>query len=404
MKKILWLSHLVPYPPKGGVLQRSYNLIREVSRYNNVTLLAFNQTSLVSSQALLDEAKAHFSQFCHVEGIVPISSETSRLNQWLLLMKGLLPTKTYTVSWLESKLFEQKLEALLARENFDVIHVDTISLVPYVAKCKNAKIVLNHHNIESLMLLRRAENETNWLKKFYFWQEGRKLMRYERKVCNTFSLNVTCSHLDTDRLKTIAPGINGIDVANGVVLNYFQPIDCTKVEKSLVFAGGLSWYPNLDAMSFFLRKVWPRLVAEVPNISLTVIGRNPPEWMLALQAEYPTLKVTGFVDDVRPYLSQAHIYVCPIRDGGGTKLKVLDALAMLMPLVADPIACEGIDVIDGESVIYASTPEDYVDSIKKLINDPQLCKTVADNGAALIQNNYSFESLGKKLSDAYHQL
>ncbi len=404
MKKILWLSHLVPYPPKGGVLQRSYNLIREVSRYNDVTLLAFNQTSLVGSQALLDEAQSHFSQFCHVEGVVPISSETSRLNQLLLLVKGLLPTNTYTVSWLESKLFEEKLEALLKRENFDVIHVDTISLVPYVADCKNVKIVLNHHNIESLMLLRRAENEKNWLKKFYFWQEGKKLMRYERQVCNTFSLNVTCSHLDTDRLKTIAPGIKGIDVANGVDLNYFQPIDCAKVEKSLVFAGGLSWYPNLDAMSFFLRKVWPRLVAEVPNISLTVIGRNPPEWMLALQAEYPTLKVTGFVDDVRPYLSQAHIYVCPIRDGGGTKLKVLDALAMRMPLVADPIACEGIDVIDGESVIYATTPEDYVDSIKKLINDPQLCKKVADNGAALIQNNYSFESLGKKLSDAYHQL
>jgi len=108
--------------------------------------------------------------------------------------------------------------------------------------------------------------------------------------------------------------------------------------------------------------------------------------------------------DVRPYLSQAHIYVCPIRDGGGTKLKVLDALAMHIPLVADPIACEGIDVVDGESVIYATTPDDYVASIKRLIGEPILCEKIAANGAALIQNNYSFESLGKKLSDAYHQL
>lgn len=404
MKKILWLSHLVPYPPKGGVLQRSYNLIREVSRYNSVTLLAFNQAGLVGSKDLLNEAELHFSEFCRVESFVSISSDNSRLNKLMLLIKGLLPNKTYTVSWLDSKVFSQKLEALLQRETFDVIHVDTISLVPYIAKYKNQKIVLNHHNIESLMLLRRAENEANWFKKFYFWQEGRKLMRFERQVCNNFSLNVTCSHLDSDRLKVIASDVNSIDVPNGVDLKYFRPVDCEKIPRSLVFAGGLSWYPNLDAMTFFLRKVWPRLVAEVPDISLTIIGRNPPEWMLALQAEYPTLKITGFVDDVRPYLSQAHIYVCPIRDGGGTKLKVLDALAMRIPLVSNPIACEGIDVIDGESVIFAATPDDYVDSIKKLINDPQLCKMVADNGATLILNNYSFESLGKKLSDAYHQI
>lgn len=404
MKKILWLSHLVPYPPKGGVLQRSYNLIREVSRYNDVTLLAFNQTSLVGSLELLQEAKAHFSTFCKVEDVVIIPSEASRVKKLLLLLKGLLPTKTYTVEWLQSKLFEQKLEALLTREHFDVIHVDTISLVPYVTKYKDIKIVLNHHNIESLMLLRRAENEKNWLKKIYFWQEGKKLMRFERKLCGSFSLNVTCSHLDTDRLKTIAPNIKCIDVPNGVDLQYFQPVDVAKVEKSLIFAGGLSWYPNLDAMNFFLSKVWPQLVVEIPTISFTIIGRNPPEWMLALQAEYPNLKVTGFVDDVRPYLSQAHIYICPIRDGGGTKLKVLDALAMRMPLVADPIACEGIDVIDGESVIYATTPEDYVDSIKRLINDPVLCKKISDTGATIIHQNYSFESLGKKLSDAYHQL
>ena len=404
MKKILWLSHLVPYPPKGGVLQRSYNLIREVSRYNKLTLLAFNQANLVGTEELLNEAKSHFSQFCHVEGIVPISSDESRLNQLVLILKGLIPTKTYTVCWLESKSFQMKLDALLDREKFDVIHIDTISLIPFVKKYKNVKFVLNHHNIESLMLLRRAENESNWLKKFYFWQEGKKLMHLEREVCNTLALNVTCSHLDTNRLKLIAPGINAIDIANGVDLEYFRPIECEKIEKSLVFAGGLSWYPNLDAMKFFLSKVWPRLIQEVPDISFTVIGRNPPEWMLALQAEYPTLKVTGFVDDVRPYLSRAHIYICPIRDGGGTKLKVLDALAMGVPLIADPIACEGIDVIKGESVIYATTPDDYISAIKKLINDSALCTSLAEKGVALVRENYSFESLGKKLSDAYQNL
>lgn len=404
MKKVLWLSHFIPFPPKGGNLQRSYNLIRELSKAHDVTLLSFNQSNIIGTPELLQAAKEHFSEFCTLADVLVIPSERSKIQRAILLLKGLLPWRTYTVSWLESKEYAQKLNDLLSRNHYDIIHVDTISLAPYARHLENIKVVLNHHNIESAMMLRRAENESNLFRKLYFYQEGIKLQRLEQRICNKFNLNITCSDLDSERLKNTAVVTDCISIPNGVDLDYFQPI-ATKIKpKSLVFAGGLSWYPNLDAMTFFLKSVWPELVKQIPDISLTVIGKNPPAWMLEMQKEYSNLRITGFVDDVRPYLAEAQIYICPIKDGGGTKLKVLDALAMGKPLIADAIACEGIEVVNNESVIFASTPADYIEKIKFLIDNPVVGEDLSRNGAQLIKDRYSFQSIGKKMADIYSKL
>jgi len=404
MKKVLWLSHFIPFPPKGGNLQRSYNLIKELSKTHELTLLSFNQSKIINSTELAQAAQKHFSEFCTIYDAIKIESEYSKIKKIYLLLKSLLPWHTYTVSWLESKEFAKKLNALLSNNHFDIIHVDTISLAPYVSNLKNVKVVLNHHNIESAMMLRRAENENNLFKKLYFYQEGIKLQKLEREICNKFDLNITCSDLDSERLKSVAGVTDCISIPNGVDLDYFQPMATQIKPKSLVFAGGLSWYPNLDAMTFFLKSVWPELVRQVPDISLTVIGKNPPAWMLDMQKEYSNLYVTGFVDDVRPYLAEAQIYICPIKDGGGTKLKVLDALAMGKALIADAIACEGIDVVNNESVIFASTPTEYIEKIKFLIAHPAIAEELSLNGVQLIKDLYGFQSIGKKMADIYNKL
>lgn len=404
MRNILWLSHLLPYPPKGGVLQRSYNLIKETSKRHNITLLAFNQRNLCSSVEDLEEGIRHLSQFCNVINVMPIATEASKFSKLKLLAKGLLPGRTYTVSWLESKAYKEKLSEVLASKEFDAIHVDTISLAPYVMHLKEYKKVLNHHNIESLMMLRRAENETNILKKIYFFQEGKKLINYERKACKEFNLNITCSDLDAERLNNIVPGIRSMGIPNGVDLDYFSPLDLPIKQKSIVFAGGLSWYPNLDAMTFFMTQVWPKLVQEIPDVSMTIIGRSPPAWMLQLQDKYKNLTVTGFVDDVRPYIAEAYLYVCPIRDGGGTKLKVLDALAMGKLLIANPIACEGISVENNKNVIFAATPDEYIAAIKEAFENPVSTQRIARNAHELIKARYNFKSIGESLSNAFDEV
>lgn len=390
---------MLPYPPKGGNLQRSYNLIRELSKYHKITILAFNQKKILGGEDKVKAAIDHFSQFCTVQHVLEIPSEKGKLPRVQLLMKSLLPWNTYTVSWLASTDYDKHLAKLLNEGDFDVVYADTISLAPYIADRKEFRKALNHHNIESQMLLRRASQEKNLLKKAYFYWEGLKLQAYERKICPKFDLNITCSEIDSERLLEITGPLDVTTIPNGVDLGYFIPTPDTPIKpKSLVFAGGLTWYPNLDAMTFFLKAVWPLLVHEIPEISLTVIGKSPPDWMVDLQKQFPTLRVTGFVDDVRPYLTEAEIYICPIKDGGGTKLKVLDALAMGKPLIADQIACEGINVEDGKTVLFASTPNEYIECIKRLLENSELRLTLSTQGQRFIYDNYSFTSIGKNLA------
>ena len=189
------------------------------------------------------------------------------------------------------------------------------------------------------MMLRRARIESNVAKRFYFWQEGLRLRRFERSVCREFDLNLTCSELDTKRLQAVSPGVAVAEVPNGVDTEYFRLNQEPERPLSLVFAGNMSWYPNAAAMLFFAEKIWPALKKKLPGVTMDVIGANPSPRLSALAARDRDFRVRGFVPDVRTDISTAALYVCPIKDGGGTKLKILDALAMGRPIVAHPIAC-----------------------------------------------------------------
>ena len=401
---ILWLSHLLPYPPKGGVKQRSYNLLKEISKYHSVFIIAFSQKSHQATPKEKQAAIEGLSKLGKVVNVYTFDSDKSSINRALLATKSLFTTNPYTVNWLTKAGVGSKILQTVEENNIELVHFDTISWAAYLKYTKGCKLVLNHHNIESHMMLRRAQKEGNLLKKLYYYQEGWKLESYEKKVCNQFDLNITCSTKDTMRLNKMIPNLCSDTIPNGVDLNYFKPIGLAQRSNSMVFAGGLSWYPNIAAIEFFAKHVWPELEKEITDISMTVIGRNPPKWLLDFSSNNDNFTVTGFVNDVRPYIDQASIYICPIDDGGGTKLKVLDALAMGKAIIAHPIACEGIDVTEFENVIFAKTPEDYVTKIKMLLNDEPLRKKLGVNGRNLIEQQYDYINIGKKLNRIYTDL
>ncbi len=406
--KILWLSHLVPYPPKGGVLQRSYHLLRETARNHDVTLFAFVQTDLMARRfptvsTGLKEAMHALSDFCQAVEFFPIPSEQYRHGKHLLALGSLLTSAPYSVNWLHSTRFRSRLRNILQSERFDVVHFDTISLAPYIRLVKNTPTVLDHHNIESHMMLRRSEIEPSLLMKAYFFLEGHKLARYEQQICPRFDLHITCSEIDSARLRAMSPDSWVEEVPNGVDIGYFSPTGTDPLPNRLVFAGGLNWYPNQHAMQFFAKEVWPRLKQRIPDVTMDVIGEAPPESLTRLAAQDPHFFVHGFVDDVRPYLNRAAVYVCPISDGGGTKLKVLDAFAMGKATVAHPIACEGIAVIPGHHVLLAITPDEYVDEITRLLQNPAQRRDLGNSARQLILNHYSYQGIGDKLRGLFHQ-
>lgn len=401
--KVLWFSHLVPYPEAGlGVLQRSYHLVRELARDHQVYLLAFVQRKIIGDllgdvEEGLQRAREHLSGYCARVEFLSIPSDSSPSARAWLAAHSLAGAHPYTIRWLRSDAARSVAADWNAAIDFDVVHFDTLSLAPYRKIFSRGVKSLDHHNIESEMMLRRAKIEEHPLKRLYFWQEGLRLRRYERRVCPQFDLNITCSTLDTERLKAVAPGVVIAEVPNGVDTEYFRSRGEPERPFSLVFAGNLSWYPNAAAMLFFADRVWPALKRQLPEVTMDLIGGNPPRALSALAARDTNFRVHGFVSDVRPYIDAAALYVCPIMDGGGTKLKILDALAMAKPIVAHPIACEGIGVRDGHDVVFAREPHEFVKSIVALLESPQARRRMSANARALAESSYSYAFIGRRL-------
>lgn len=407
--KILWFSHLVPYPQTGlGVLQRSYHLVRELATAHEVYLLAFVQRKIIEDllgdvEAGLQQAREHLAHYCARVQFLAIPSERSHQGRARLAARSLAGSHPYTIRWLQSQEAERIARAWNGEFDFDLVHFDTLSLAPYRKLFTHGAHSLDHHNIESDMMLRRASIEKNRLKQFYFWQEGVRLRHYERLVCPQFDLNITCSRLDTGRLDAVAPGATVREVPNGVDTEYFRPDGGPEHPASLVFAGNLSWYPNAAAMLFFAERVWPELKKHFPAVTMDVIGANPPPRLAALAARDKDFRVHGFVPDVRPYIGAATLYVCPIMDGGGTKLKILDALAMGKAIVAHPIACEGIGVRDGHDVIFAESAREFVEKIVTLLASPQTRMELSRNARSLAESTYSYAEIGRQLVSELEQ-
>ncbi len=397
-KKILWLSHFVPFPPNIGAVQRSYNLLRETAKYHDVTVLAFNQAALLNSATDLANSIKHLQQFCRIAEVFPIPTDTMHYGRPLAYLKSIFTANPFTLNWLMSKQFQHALRSLIDNETFDLVYFDTISLAPYRAVTGDIPCLLNHHNIESDMMRRRARIERNPFKKAYILLEAKKIEITEKKWCPQFNLNITCSPLDNQRLLSHVPDLLLEVIPNGVDFSRLGEKSHAEKKDTLVFAGGMAWYPNRAAMEFFAMEVWPLLTSRRPGIQMTVVGPNPPESLISQAQKDTAFKVTGFVDDVRPYIDAAAVYICPIFDGGGTKLKVLEALAMGKALVAHPVACEGIDVINGKSVVFAETPAEFTNRIIELLDSPDKRHILGENGKRLVLDHYSYSSIGMHLA------
>jgi len=406
-QRILWLSHIAPYPPIGGVLQRSHNLLIQLAQHHHVDLLSFYQATPLLTHfgdlaTGLEQAKQELSIYCkHIE-FFPIACDSQQLGKERLALKSLFSTDGYTVNWLASKEFAASLSEIAS--NYDAVHFDTVSLAPY-RRLLNSITVLNHHNIESQMMLRRAEMEKNLAKKAYFYQEGVKLAHYEKKIAPNFDLHITCSDLDSRRLRELNPLAHCATVPNGVnpefmAANYSK----TGSGNTLLFAGRLSAYANQTAARRLLDDIWPALSSTSDDFRLIIAGSDPGTYITSAAEVDNRITVTGFVQDIKPYFEAAGIFVCPIDDGGGTRLKILDAMAMGKAVIAHPVACEGLPVTDGDNVLLAKSTQDYISAIQTLAGNPSLLKKIAAAGRVLVKQQFDYTHIGSTYADLLSEL
>jgi glycosyltransferase involved in cell wall biosynthesis len=404
--RILWASHIIPYPPKSGVHLRSYHLLRGVAARHDVDLLAFIQESWLdvfypSRREGLEECAQELGKLCRSVRFLPIDNLKRSGGKLRTAAEGLLCPTSYTIRWLQSAQAHAAFAEAARRTPYSLVHFDTISLAPFRAHFPGTPASLGHHNIESHMLSRRGEKEGNIAKRLYFLLEGARVRRYEARMAGAFDLHITCSELDCARLRDVAPSAHAVAVPNGVDTEYFQPTQSDSSPRSIIFVGSLNWYPNIDAVQFLLREVWPEAKVRHPDLRLDIVGSAPPSSVLSLAADLKDVRVHGFVSDVRPLMNAATLYVCPIRDGGGTKLKLLDAFAMEKCVIAHPVACEGIDVSPEVNVQLADSAEAFVDAIDRLLSDTAKRFEMGRAARTLVVERYGFSRIGSYLCDLF---
>lgn len=403
---LLWVSHMVPYPPKAGLLIRSYNLIKELSAYYSITLIALNQRSLIEPyfgtvSRGLKASNEELSKYCENVIIYDEVIENSTIAKIRHLSESLVMQNAYSTKWLWKEGFQKKLNDLLAAQKFDYHYFDTVCLADYLkgADLPPESTYLGHHNIESAMMKRRAEGSGSGLQRWIFKQEAKKLTHLERACDSLVAGHIVCSNDDKLLLDNILGHQRSTVVANGFDFSLSEGVERAPDPKKLLFIGTMDWYPNVDAIRYLLNDIWPKLMQSAPDYCIDIIGANPPDDIVALAETLSGVTVHGFVDDLKPFIEQAGLYLCPIRDGGGTKLKLVEAFAYRIPVIANEIACEGLETTDGKHVTYAETPEAYTDAILRLSQDTETATAMAEQAYEHALDLFSF----KNVAERFHQ-
>jgi polysaccharide biosynthesis protein PslH len=394
--KILAVTTKSPYPLNEGRALRTYNLLKQLARVHEVHLVSF-----VQSREELDGLKA-MHEFCGLVEAEPLYLNFVPLRIALDALREPFSEAPLAVTKYATSGMRRRIKRLMDEHHYDILHLDMLHLGEYLPMGGRAITVIGQHNVESILLERRAERETRYLQGLYLRYQARKLARYEAAVCRRADRVIAVSEVDAGELAQMTGRQDIATIPNGVDTSFFEDdSDATVKPASLIFVGGFTWFPNLDGIEFFCEEILPRIAEKIPDVSLTVIGQNPDNAKTRAIAANPRVKVAGRVDDIRPYVAEAAAFIVPLRIGGGTRLKILDALSMGKAIVSTSIGCEGLAVEDGISILTGDSAQAFADSVVKVLQDPGLGRRLGEEGRQLVKSVYDWEVIGKRLGNIY---
>jgi len=401
--RLLFLCQTLPYPPDGGVHIRAFHLLRLLSRRYDVTALCFFRKATRSTPTKVREAVEGLRNHAGLVSVeaFPIPQEHSRLRLLWDHGRSVLTGRAYTVFAHESAAFRRRLSDLLAEVWFELIHIDSLDLSHYLGKRLPAPIVCDHHNVESVLLERRSRQEPTAFRRGYVALQSRLTQREEERWCGRVALNLTVSDEDRELLLHRAPGAPVAVVPNGVDSASFEP--SYGGEDGVVFVGGYTWFPNRDGMEYFAERILPLIRARAPDTTVLWVGRAPPPVVEAYR-ERNRVEMTGYVDDIRPHMTRAACVIVPLRVGGGTRLKILDAWAMGKAVVSTPQGCEGLDAREGENILIRDSEEGFADAVHQVLTEPCLRARLGRAGRMTAETTYDWERIGERMLPLYEAL
>jgi glycosyltransferase involved in cell wall biosynthesis len=413
--RILFLTPQLPYPPHQGTTIRNYNLIANLAPRHEIHLLSF-----VRSHDEVKKATPLFRHCCSIETV--LAPRRSPLIRFLSLFLSPLPDMALR---LPSAEFSTKLKAYLEHQKFDVVQIEGLEMAPHwmlgmrtrKSDYRTGRLrpnlqypmsIFDDHNAEYVLQQRAFETDVRqprrWVAALYSLIQWKKLSHYEALVCRLADRVVAVSEADRAALRRLVSGLEVTVVPNGVDVEYYASADVQPASlpsRSLIFTGKMDFRPNVDAVLWFCQEVLPLVKRQMPDVHFYIVGQSPLHRVQRL-ADDPAVTVTGYVDDVRPYIASASVYVVPLRIGGGTRLKVLEAMAMGKAIVSTTLGYEGFEgLVPGRELLVADTPEEFARQVIELLGDAPLREKLGQAAQRFVRERYDWRIIVPKLEQVY---
>jgi glycosyltransferase involved in cell wall biosynthesis len=401
---ILFVSQMPASPARFGAQARIQGLMTELARRHNLTAVM-----LVDEEFDIEECRAAMRAYCREVVLIPNPLGRGGLAKRLLQLRSMASTKSWERLRVTLPVMQQTLDRVLRAQRFDVVNLE----FTFLGDCdlrqappgeRPAVLIVDSHNIDYDLARQYARSGGSLLRRAYAEINWRKLRREELGTYRDADGVCLCSTVDEQRLREQVAQANTIVIPNAADVTYYQPraSDPQPDGRTIVFFGLMSYQPNIDGVAYFIENIWPRIADAHPQARFKVIGGSPPASLTALAG--PRIEFTGFVPDLRPHLAEAAAVVVPLRLGGGTRLKIVEAMAMGKAVVSTSLGAEGIEAIHGRDILIADAPEDFASAVNRLLTEPQLAAQVGRSARQLAETRYAWSAAARALEGFYREV
>lgn len=394
--KIAFVSVRPPYPQNSGGRIRTYQLLKQITQVHRVTLVTGVESpeEAEAARALQREIPA-----LNLE-VTTVAPRTKLSRRAWRVLRSPIDALPYTWSGYRDRRFTENLSRALKKQSFDLVHCDQTQIAHAVLALHTPPRLLNAHNVDSLLIRRLATIERRpWMRAAIRWQ-ARKVHDAERRAYPRFDGSVATSEVDRAFIERL-PGTGPVwTIPNGVDTDAFAPSEIPTEPGLMAFSGAMDWLPNVDAVRFFVQEILPRIRVQLPRTRLLVVGRDPaPELVEELTGM--GVEFTGTVEDVRPFISRADLFVVPLRVGSGTRLKILEAWSMGKAVLSTPLGAEGLPALDGRNIAIADTAGGFAERAVTLLASPTSARRLGAEGRRTVEGAFSWKQVGGRLLTVY---
>ena len=398
--RVLYLSPRVCWPLRSGAHLRDFHLARQIASRASLTFFGLDAELVGTGKDVERErlAELHGSEIVRVRRDAGYGAVN--------LLHGLVGPTPISILNFTNATAMAVVEQLVGEQSFDAIQVESVHLIAYAQRIRElaptVPILCDWHNIESEIQDRYAENLPRGLRAIYARRTAHLLRRYEQKFIRLGDAHTVCSERERQLLLSFDPRARVAVIENGVDVSYFSQVAelLGGSRRTVVYVGLMEYHANVDAVGYFAREVWPRVRQLRPELEFKIVGARPTAEVLAL-ANQPGITVTGTVDDLRPYYREALAAVVPLRVGGGTRLKILEAMAAGVPVISTSLGAEGLTAENGKEILLADTPPAMAEALAGLDEASPEWRRLSENGSRLVLSRYDWTVIGKKLVRVY---